>query len=134
MANLNSVQLIGRLGNKPEIRFTPTGKKVAKFSVAVNEEWTDSKGVERKRTDWIQVETWNNTAENVVKYLDKGRLVFIQGKLRIDEVTTNGAKSWYTKVQAQSVQFLDFAKEQVSEAGTAEEPQFATEEEEIPFG
>lgn len=132
MANLNSVQLIGRLGNKPEIRFTPTGKKVCRFSLAVNEEWTVANGEPRKRTDWLQVEAWSGVAEAIVKYLDKGRLVFVEGKIRIDEVQNNGSTSWYTKIQARNVQFLDFAKEQSSGVGN-KEYQLVEDEQEFPF-
>jgi single-strand DNA-binding protein len=121
MSALNKVQLIGNLGATPESRFTPTGKRVARFSVGVNRRWKGEDGQEHKVCDWFQVECWAGLAEVVSTYLDKGRLVYVEGRLQTDAVGEGEARKYYTKVVAQNVQFLDKA------------PQIPVEEEEYPF-
>ena len=82
MNNLrNRVQLIGNLGNKPEIKTLESGKKFAKFSIATNETYKNAKGEKITDTEWHNVIAWNKTAEIAEMYLDKGKEVAIEGKL-----------------------------------------------------
>lgn len=82
MNNLrNKVQLIGHLGNNPEIVNLTTGKKLAKFSIATNESYKNAKGETIKDTQWHNVVAWGKTAEIIEKYLQKGNEVAIEGKL-----------------------------------------------------
>ena len=77
----NKVQLIGNLGNNPEIITLESGKKLAKFSIATNESYKNSQGERITDTQWHNVIAWNKTAEIIEKYLEKGNEVAIEGKL-----------------------------------------------------
>ncbi|RSC95208.1 single-stranded DNA-binding protein [Tenacibaculum singaporense] len=77
----NRVQLIGNLGNTPEIITLESGKKLAKFAIATNETYKNSQGEKITDTQWHNVVAWNKTAEIVEKYLEKGKEVMIEGKL-----------------------------------------------------
>jgi len=77
----NKVQLIGNLGNAPEIITLDSGKKLAKFSIATNESYKNAKGEKVQDTQWHNIVTWNKTAEIVEKYLEKGKEVAVEGKL-----------------------------------------------------
>jgi single-strand DNA-binding protein len=107
MPALNRVQLIGRLGKDPESRFTPTGKKVAHFSVAISNHWKDREGEMRESTEWVNVEAWERLGETCQQYLKKGSLVYVDGRLKTDKVENQGDTRYFTKVVAQTVQFLD---------------------------
>ncbi len=78
MPGLNRVQLIGRLGRDPEIRFTPTGKKVATFSLAVDRRWKSSDGALKQDTDWFNVEAWGVWARPVRKFCIRDSLFFLR--------------------------------------------------------
>jgi single-strand DNA-binding protein len=77
----NKVQLIGNLGNNPEIITLDSGKKLAKFSIATNESFKNAQGEKVQNTEWHNVVAWNATAEIVEKYLEKGKEIAIEGKL-----------------------------------------------------
>jgi single-strand DNA-binding protein len=77
----NKVQLIGNLGNAPEIIMLDSGKKLAKFSIATNETYKNAQGEKITDTQWHNVVAWNKTAEIAEKFLEKGREVAIEGKL-----------------------------------------------------
>ena len=107
MPALNRVQLIGRLGRDPESKFTPTGKKVAHFSIAVSNRWKDREGEIRESTEWVNVEAWERLGETCQEYLQKGSLVYVEGRLKTDKYEDQGETRYFTKVVAQTVQFLD---------------------------
>jgi single-strand DNA-binding protein len=122
MPALNRVQLIGRLGKDPESRFTPTGKKVAHFSLAVSNRWKSAGGETKESTEWVNIEAWGRLGEICAQYLHKGSLVFLEGRLKTDKVDDkSGGAKYYTKVVALSMQMLDRKPE--------EEPVSAVEEE-----
>ncbi len=77
----NKVQLIGNLGSAPEIITLESGKKLAKFSLATNESYKNAQGEKVTETQWHNLVAWNNTAEIVEKYLEKGKEIAIEGKL-----------------------------------------------------
>ena len=77
----NKVQLIGNLGNNPEIITLESGKKLAKFSIATNESFKNAKGEKVQNTEWHNIVAWNQTAEIIEKYLEKGSEIAIEGKL-----------------------------------------------------
>jgi len=77
----NKVQLIGNLGNSPEIIALESGKKLAKFSIATNETYKNAQGEKVTDTQWTNIVAWNKTAEIVEKYLEKGNQVALEGKL-----------------------------------------------------
>jgi single-strand DNA-binding protein len=107
MPALNRVQLIGYLGKDPESRFTPTGKKVSHFSVAISNRWKSSEGESKEYTDWVNVEAWGRLGEICQEYLKKGSLVYLEGRLRTDRVESEGNTKYFTKVVALAMQMLD---------------------------
>jgi single-strand DNA-binding protein len=106
MPALNRVQLIGRLGRDPESKFTPTGKKVAQFSVAVSNRWKGRDGEIQESTEWVNVEAWERLGETCQEYLKKGSLVYVEGRMKTDKYEDRGETKYFTKVVAQMVQFL----------------------------
>ena len=105
MPALNHIQLIGYLGRDPETRFTPTGKKVTHFSLAVSQRRKVS-GETREYTDWVNVEAWNRLGEVCQEYLKKGSLIYLEGRLKTDKYEDNGNTRYFSKVVTQLVQFL----------------------------
>jgi len=79
---LNKVMIIGYLGRDPEMRFTPTGKSVANFSVACTRSWKSVDGEEHSETEWFNIVAWGELAEISKQYLAKGSLVYIEGRLQ----------------------------------------------------
>jgi single-strand DNA-binding protein len=106
MPALNRVQLIGRLGKDPESKYTPTGKGVTDFPIAVSHHWKTRDGEARESTEWVHIETWERLAEICHEYLAKGSLVYVEGRLKTDRYEDNGEIKYFTKVVAQTVQFL----------------------------
>ena len=80
---LNKVQLIGRLGATPEMRYTSQGSAVTTFRIAVDRVWKDTSGEQQTETDWFRIVAWNTLAERCNQFLDTGRLVYIEGRLQI---------------------------------------------------
>lgn len=121
MAGLNLVQLIGNLGRDPEGRYTPSGRKVCKFSLAVTRRWTGSDGEPKEATDWFNVEAWGRLGEICQEYLTKGSLVYVSGRLQTDRYEHEGESRFFTKVIAQKMQMLDRKDEQAESALEVEE-------------
>ncbi|CAM1342673.1 single-stranded DNA-binding protein [Tenacibaculum amylolyticum] len=95
----NRVQLIGNLGNKPEILVLESGKKLAKFSLATNEMYKNAQGQKITDTQWHNIVAWNKTAEIIEMYLDKGSEVMIEGKLTSRSYENpDGEKRYFTEV------------------------------------
>lgn len=108
MPALNRVQLIGRLGKDPESKFTPSGKKVAHFSVAISNRWKSKDGESKEYTEWVNIEAWGRLGEVCQEYLKKGSLVYIEGRLKTEKYEDKeGETRYYTKVVALTLQFLD---------------------------
>jgi single-strand DNA-binding protein len=124
MPALNRVQLIGRLGKDPEGKYTPTGKKVAHFSLAVSQRWT-SNGESKEYTEWVNVEAWGRLGEVCQEYLKKGSLVYLEGRLKTEKYEDKGEIKFFTKVVAVGLQFLD--------KKPAEEPVMTVEEEAVEY-
>jgi len=82
MRGLNRVTIIGNLGHDPEMRYTPSGKPVTSFSVAVSRSWRAPDGERREETEWFNVVAWDNLAETCKQYLNKGQPVYIEGRLQ----------------------------------------------------
>ena len=102
MASINKVILVGNLGKDPETRFTPSGIKVTKFSIATTDKWKDkSTGEKRERTEWHRIEAWRRLAEICEDYLHKGSQVYVEGKLQTDTwEDKDGMKRYTTKIVA----------------------------------
>ena len=105
--SVNKVILVGRLGQNPEVRYTPSGAAVANFSVATNESWMDKSGQKQERTEWHKVVVWGKLAELCAQYLAKGRQCYLEGRLQTRQWQDKDNQTKYTtEVQAQTVQFL----------------------------
>ena len=106
--SVNKVIILGRLGQDPELRYTPSGAAVCNFSVATSEYWNDKEGGGRKeKTEWHRVVTWGKTAELCNQYLAKGRQCFLEGRLQTRSWDDqSGQKKYTTEVIAQTVQFI----------------------------
>ena len=107
MPTLNRIQLIGNLGKDPETRYTPSGKKVCTFSLAVNRRWKSSEGEIKESTDWFNVEAWGRLGEFCQDYLSKGKLVYVEGRVHTDRYEQGGEIRYFTKVIISNMQLLD---------------------------
>ena len=100
----NKVQLIGNLGNAPEVKTTESGKKLARFSVATNESYRNAKGEKVTETTWHNLVAWGKVAEIAEKYLTKGKEIAIEGKLINNSYTDkDGNKKYSTEVQVNEI-------------------------------
>ena len=108
MANLNKVMLIGNLTRDPELRVTPKGTAICTFSLAVNRKFKDESGGEREEVTYVDIEAWGKSGENISKYCTKGRPLFVEGRLRLDqwEDKTTKEKRSRMKVVCDNFQFL----------------------------
>ena len=103
----NKVQLIGHVGQEPEIKTFGEGKKVANISLATNESYTNSKGEKVEETQWHKVKAWGKVAEIIEKYVTKGKEIAIEGKLTYsDYLDKDGVKRYVTEVVASDVLLL----------------------------
>lgn len=135
--SVNKVLLIGNLGKDPEVRFTPSGRAVARFPLATSEVWNDQEGQRQERTEWHNIVVWGKQAETCGQYLAKGRQVFVEGAIRTRQYDDKeGNKRYITEITAQRVQFLGGARGGEAARGASEEtpPAPATaEDDDIPF-
>src|SRR4051812_11748951 len=107
MGSVNKVILVGNLGRDAELRYTPGGAAVAKFSLATTEVWNDKGGQRQERTEWHNIDLWGKQAESLSEYLVKGKQVYIEGRLQTDEYTDKeGVKRKSTKVRCERVVLL----------------------------
>jgi len=111
MSSVNKVILIGRLGKDPDLRYTTGHQPVAHLSIATSDNYTNKQGERVETTEWHKVSVWGKQAEQVGEYLSKGRLVYVEGKLRTSSWTDKaGQKRYTTEIVANTVQFLDSGK------------------------
>lgn len=126
MAGLNKLLLIGNLGNDPEMRFTPEGKAVTNFSLAVTDGKSD--------TVWFRVVSWEGLAEKVNQYLTKGRQVYVEGRLRPREWEgQDGKKHTSLDVVASKIVFLGAKSSQEKDGGATPSGEQAGGEGDTPF-
>ncbi len=104
---INKAILIGRLGADPEVRYTQGGTAVANLRVATTEVFNDQSGQRQERTQWHNVVVWGRQAETCGRYLSKGRLVYIEGRIQYRQWTDRDNNTrWSTDIVAQTVKFL----------------------------
>lgn len=107
MSSLNKVFIMGRLGQDPELRYTQTQKAFCNLNVATSEFYVDQTGQRQEKTDWHRVNVWGKQAENVARYLKKGRSVLVEGSLHTRQwEDAQGQKRYSTEVRARNVTFL----------------------------
>ncbi len=141
MDGLNKVMLIGNLGADPEMRYTADGRALTSFNVASSRSFSGPDGERREETEWFSVVTWRKLAEQCSQFLQKGRRVYVEGRLRTHSWDTpEGQRRYKTEVVAERVVFLDRAGAAPfgEEHGSAEprdstEPLPEVEAEDIPF-
>jgi len=106
--SLNKAQIIGRLGQDPELRHTGSGKAVANLRIATDESYTDRDGNRVEQTEWHTVTVWERQAETCNEYLSKGSQVYVEGSLKTRQwEDRDGNDRYSTEIHAQRVQFLD---------------------------
>ena len=109
MANFNKVILAGNLTRDPELRYTPNGKAIAKFGMAINRNWTTDTGEKKEEVTFVDIDSFGRQAEVISQYLKKGRPVLIEGRLKLDQWDDkqSGQKRSRLGVVLESFSFLD---------------------------
>jgi len=112
--SINKVILIGHLGKDPDVRYTPSGTPVAKFSLATNERYKDKSGEWQDRTEWHNIVAWQRSAEIIGEYVKKGSRVYIEGRLHTSswEDKQSGDKKYRTEIVARELVLLGGGREQ----------------------
>ncbi len=121
--SLNKVMLIGHLGGKPELRYLPqTERAVAKFTLATNERYFKADTNESEdRTEWHRIVTWGKLAEFCEKYLNPGKQIYLEGKIRTRNwQDKDGNKRYTTEIEAQTITLLGKREEQIEDQDQAE--------------
>lgn len=137
---LNKVMVIGHLGRDPEMRYTPSGRPVTTFSVAVSRSWNTADGERRTETEWFNIVAWGNLAEICKQYLHKGQQVYIEGRLQTRRWEDNeGQKRTSIEVVANEMMMLGDRRDNSSQSqnqDTGEEDKDSepvADEDEFPF-
>ena|SRR5205814_5943383 len=148
--SVNKAILVGNVGKDPEVRYSPSGIPLAKFSIATNEKYKDRSGDWQERTEWHNVIAWQHLAEIVGEYVKKGAKLYIEGKLRTSswEDRQSGEKKYRTEIEARELVLLGNGNgqsngdsterpRQVAAFGTRSQPESYSEgeivDEDIPF-
>ena len=139
--SFNKIILVGNLGRDPELRYTPQGTPVCSFSMATNERRKDKSGEMQDQTTWFRVTLWGRQAETASQYLTKGRPVYIEGRLRVEEWTDRDGKPRHTlEVHATDMQFIGGARAEeppmertAAATGGAPAEQTDLSDDDIPF-
>jgi single-strand DNA-binding protein len=151
MRGVNKVILVGNLGADPDVRYSSTGSAVVNFRIATSENWTNKEGGKETKTEWHRIVAFGKLAEICAEYLNKGKQVYIEGRLQSRSwEDKEGNKKWTTEVVANNVVMLGTASEagggslasgssardQVRETGdepTEGPPEPSQQEDDIPF-
>lgn len=134
MAAINKVILIGHLGADPELRYTPNGTPVANFRVATTERWINKQGERMESTEWHRIVAWGKLGEFCGQYLNKGKQVYIEGRLRTRSwEDKDGKKQWTTEIIAQRLQLLGKPEKSSTPPEELAAPEEVPSEEDIPF-
>lgn len=141
--SLNKVLLIGRLGRDPELRNTQSGQLVASFSIATDETYTNHEGQKIQKTEWHRISVWGKQADFCGKYLAKGRLVYVEGKIETRKWQDKaGIDRYTTEIKAERLVVLDSRQEGFAPSGESSDfdddskQDFASEEtilDKLPF-
>ena len=140
--SFNKIIICGNLGRDPELRYTAQGTPVCSFSMATNERHKDKNGEMQDHTTWFRITLWNRLAETASQYLQKGRQVYIEGRLRVEEYVDRDGKPRHSlEVFATDMQFIgsrgdEAPYERAASAGASSGPadsQPDLSDEDIPF-
>ncbi len=138
MASLNKAMLIGNLGKDPEIKYTPEGLAIAKFSMATKEQWKDKDGQKQDKTEWHNIVAFGKLAEICGEYLAKGKQVYIEGRIQTRSWDDkDGNKKYTTEIVANTMQMLGRADASSKGAAVTDENAVVSEpshtEDDVPF-
>ena len=110
--SLNKVMLIGNVGDDPDIRATSSGTRFAKMSLATNEQWKDRSGEQKEKTEWHRLQVWGSSTggssllDVFERYVKKGDLLYVEGRLEYSESETDGQKKYWTNIIVREMQRL----------------------------
>ncbi len=135
---LNKVMVIGHLGRDPEMRYTPSGRPVTTFTVAVSRSWNTADGERRSETEWFNIVSWGNLAEICKQYLHKGQQVYIEGRLQTRRwEDKEGQKRTNVEVVANEMMMLGDRRNQSKQSDSSDQEEDQSEpvadEDEFPF-
>ena len=137
-SSVNKVMLVGHIGNKPEGRYTPSGTSTVTFSIATNETWIDNEQEKKDHTEWHNIVAWNKLADFSTEYLQKGQLIYVEGKLQTRTYKNkDDVQQWKTEIVASVITPLEWKTSEKKEndaikKDTEKVPEPETEEE-LPF-
>ena len=137
MSGINKVILVGNLGKNPEIRTLENGGKKANFSLATTEVYKDKNGQKVSLTEWHNIVCWRRLAEIAEQYLEKGKQIYLEGKIRTRSWEDNGVKKYITEIVADTFTMLNGAmkpEEQSAPPAMPEAPPASADyEDDLPF-
>ena len=127
---INKVILVGHLGKDPEVKYLDKDRAVANFSIATNDRYTDKNGNRVDTTEWHNIEMWDGLAKVAEKYLKKGSLIYVEGKLKTDEWEKDGIKRYTTRIRVNTMNMLDKVAGEVNQnsATSSSEPAAAVKQ------
>ena len=117
--SVNKAIILGRLGQNPELKYTPSGNAVCSFSVATSDAWKDKSGQKQEKTEWHKIQVWGKLAEICNQYLKKGSEVYLEGKIQTSSWEKDGIKQYMTQINASVVNFVGTGNREIS---SKEEP------------
>lgn len=127
MKSLNKVQLIGHTGNDPELKEVSAGLRVCRLSLATSETWKDKDGNKQERTEWHNLMVWGKLGEMAQKYIKKGTLIYVEGKIRSNTIEQqDGTSKKYVNINVDSLIMLS-PKTQSGQATNHQQPVVATQ-------
>lgn len=106
---VNKVILVGHLGKDPDVKYLDQNRAVANFTLATNERYTDRNGNKVEQTEWHNLEMWDGLAKVAEKYLHKGSLIYVEGKIKTEEWERDGQKQRTTRIRVNTLNMLDRA-------------------------
>ena len=116
---INKVTLIGHLGKDPEVRYLEKDRVFANLTLATNERYNDRNGNRVETTEWHNLEMWDGLAKVAEKYLKKGSLVYVEGKLKTEEWEKDGIKRYTTRIRVTTMNMMDKASGSSNESASA---------------
>ena len=134
MSSVNKAVLIGRLGSDAVVRYTPSGKAVANFSIATDEHFKNNNGEKQRRTSWHRINTWDKLAEFAGQFLKKGTQVYVEGPIQYGTYNKNGVDIPTFEIKALVIQLLGSRADSEVPAGDANEDLAPPVENEEVFG
>jgi single-strand DNA-binding protein len=115
MSGVNKVILVGRVGKDPEVKYLEGGVAVAKFSLATGEVYKDKQGNKVETTEWHNIVMWRQLAELAEKYVRKGNMIYVEGKIKTRTFGEGDSKKYYTDIVVDQMTFLGSKREEGSQ-------------------